>query len=78
MVASTGGNGPKPPTIPVRVRVAAIAVILLLIGFLAVVDTLGRLFIDRQFAVGQFIFGTLAGVLLGLFGIEGLARIVGR
>jgi hypothetical protein len=50
-------------------------VILALIAFLVVVDTLGRLLINPNFHVGDAAFGALVGALLLLAGVEVVGRL---
>ena len=71
--------GDKPPDgfIP-RLRAVAAAVGIVLIVFLVGADTLGRLFLDPNFHIGDFIFGTLAGLVATLLGIESLVRLAGK
>lgn len=76
-------NGAKPPSIDEerllrRLRVIAGGVILSLIFFLVVVDSLGRLFIDPTFRVGEIFLGSLLGALMLLIGIDVAARLPGR
>lgn len=61
-----------------RLRVIAGGVILSLIFFLVVVDSLGRLFIDPTFRVGEIFLGSLLGALMLLVGIDVAARWPGR
>lgn len=61
-----------------RLRVIAGGVILSLIFFLVVIDSLGRLFIDPTFRVGEIFLGSLLGALMLLIGIDVAARLPGR
>ncbi len=58
-----------------RLRLVAGAVILGCIVFLVVVDALGRLFVDRDFHVGDIFIGSLLGALLLVIGVEGASRL---
>lgn len=59
-----------------RLRGTAAITVLALLVLLVISDVFGRLFLDRDFHVSEVIFGTLAGALLILLGIEGAARIL--
>lgn len=59
-----------------RLRLIAITTILLMVVLLVVVDTLGRLFIDREFHASELFLGTLIGALLLLLGVEGASRLL--
>lgn len=59
-----------------RLRLITIFVILLMVVLLVVVDTLGRLFVDRDFHASELFLGTLIGALLLLLGIEGASRLL--
>lgn len=59
-------------------RLVAIAVDTVLIAFTAIVDSLGRLYVDPSFHVSEFLFGSLIGAWLGLLGIEGISRFRNR
>jgi hypothetical protein len=48
-----------------------------LLVFLVGADTLGRLFIDKSFHVGDVVYGSLIGALLLLLGVETAARFPG-
>ena len=48
-----------------------------MIVLIVVGDTLGRLFIDREFHGSELFLGTLAGTLMVVLGIEGLSRLPG-
>lgn len=50
----------------------------MMIVFIIVVDSLGRLFIDPSFRVGEIFLGSLLGALLLLVGIDVAARLPGR
>lgn len=56
----------------------AAAVIIFLLVFLVIADTVGRLYIDPNFHVSEVIFGTLGGILLVLLGLRGLDTIIKR
>jgi len=58
-------------------RLVAIATATGLIAFTAIIDSLGRLFVDPTFHVSEILFGSLIGAWLGLLGIEGLTRLRG-
>ncbi len=58
-----------------RLRVIAGAVILGCVVFLVVVDTLGRLYVDKDFHVGDVFIGSLLGALLLLLGVEVSSRL---
>jgi hypothetical protein len=60
-----------------RLRVISGAVILVMIGLLVVVDTLGRLLINPDFHASELFLGTLIGALLLLLGVEGINRLPG-
>lgn len=59
-----------------RLRLIAISIILLMVVLIVVVDTLGRLFIDRDFHASELFLGTLIGALLLLLGVEGASRLL--
>lgn len=61
-----------------RLRVIGGVVTLALMTLLVVVDTFGRLYVDRDFRVSDTIFFILSGVFLTLLGIEGAARLLRR
>lgn len=56
-------------------RLIAIGTDTALIAFTVVVDTLGRLYIDPNFRVSEFLFGALVSAWLVLLGLEGLSFI---
>lgn len=56
-------------------RIIAIGTDTALIAFSVVVDTLGRLYIDPQFHVSEFLFGALVSAWLVLLGFEGVDLI---
>ena len=60
-----------------RLRFVSGIVILGLVVLLVVVDTFGRLLVDRDFRVSDLFLGTLTGALLLLLGIEGITRLPG-
>lgn len=57
-----------------RVRVVAAVVILALLVFLAVFDTIGKAVIGAGFGVSDVIFGSLLGAFLVVSGIEVASR----
>lgn len=61
-----------------RLRVIGVVVTLSLMVLLVLVDTFGRLLVDREFRVSDTIFFVLSGVFLTLLGIEGAARLFKR
>lgn len=79
------GDDPRLPNTPIeerllrRFRVITLAVVLFLIGMLAIVDTVGKILISPEFHTSELFFGTLVGALLGLLGVEVINRLpVGR
>lgn len=58
-----------------RLRALTAIVSLVLLVVLVLFDNLGRLFIDPNFRISDFIFGTLAGVLALSASLEGLNRL---
>lgn len=56
----------------------ASGVVILLLAFLVLADTIGRLLIDPNFHVSEVIFATLGGILLALLGLRGLDEVVKR
>jgi hypothetical protein len=60
-----------------KFRVIAVCVLLALLVFLVGADTLGRLFIDKSFHVGDVVYGSLIGALMLLLGVETAARFPG-
>lgn len=71
------GKDPVEERLLRRLRVISGAVILVMIGLLVVVDTLGRLLINPDFHASELFLGTLIGALLLLLGIEGVSRLPG-
>lgn len=59
-------------------RAASVIVFLIGILLLVIADTLGRLFIDRDFHASEIIFATMVGAVGALVGTELLARIPKR
>lgn len=83
MAGSDNGSGrpgrdPAEQRLLFRLRIISGAVVLMLITFLAIADSLGRLFIAPDFHVGDVIFATLMGALVALLGIEIAARSIGK
>jgi hypothetical protein len=66
-----GGNHEEERRALQTLRWIAGAVSLFLLVFLVIIDSLGRLFVDRNFHVSEVIFGTLGGILLIILGLEG-------
>lgn len=60
-----------------RLRLIAGVTFVALTLLLVMADTLGRLFIDRDFHVSEIFLGTLVGAILLLAGIEGFSRLPG-
>lgn len=60
-----------------RLRLVAGLTFVGLIVLLVLADTFGRLFIDRDFRVGEIFLGTLVGAVLLLAGIEVATRLPG-
>ena len=58
-------------------RRAAVKVFLALSVLVALVDALGRLFLNPDFHVDSVVFGFIFGTLLALLGLEGLNRALG-
>ena len=58
-----------------RLRWLAGITMLSLVTLLVVVDSFGRLLIDRDFHVSELFLGTLVGAVLVLAGIEGITRL---
>ena len=58
-------------------RRLSIYVFLVLSVVLVLTDTLGRLFIDKQFHIDSVVLGFCIGALLALLGLEGLNRAMG-
>lgn len=81
--ATVGDDGRRAPrsdaeaTERARLRLVAGFVILVLIVFLAVADTVGRLLFRPDFHVGDAIFAALIGALMLLVGVEGISRLPG-
>lgn len=61
-----------------RFRWIAAGTCIFLLIFLAVADTLGRLYVDPEFKVSEVIFGSIGGILLGVLGIEGVSFLKKR
>ena len=70
-------NGHAEERLRRRLRFIAGIVILALVALLVIVDSFGRLLVDRDFHVSELIVGSLIGALLGVLGIEGLSRLPG-
>ena len=72
-----GGDHSSEDKLRHRARLVAFWTFLVLASLLVLVDTFGRLLIDRDFHVSELIFGTLVGGILAALGIEGLSRLPG-
>lgn len=60
-----------------RLRNIAVIVILVCVLLTAVIDPLGRLFIDPTFHASEVFLGTLLGALVVLLGLQSLPKLPG-